>query len=94
MVNQPCCGGGCVNEADRRRLARAWELLALSFSRIVFRSEAPFVRYINHDGIIMMPKKQKIAPQRRRGVLVIVLSRGQFPSASKMIPLTDIKNPG
>jgi hypothetical protein len=41
-----------------------------------------------------MPMKQKIALQRRNGVLVIVLSRGQFPSASRMIPLTDIKNPG
>lgn len=41
-----------------------------------------------------MPKKQRMVPQRRRSVLVIVLSRVQFPSASRIIPLTDIKKPG
>jgi hypothetical protein len=41
----------------------------------------------------MIPKKQRMAPQRTRSVLVIVLSRVQFPSASRIIPLTDTKKP-
>jgi hypothetical protein len=61
---------------------------------IVCQSATSFDRYINHEGIRIMPKKQKMAPQRRRSVLVIGLSRVQFPSASRIIPLTDIKKPG